>query len=560
MPAHKPLPLKQRTSSVDHRRDFSTDTWTSLLGLLKPREFLVTVDHFSIWRRHLAWAVEDGKELREYMTKRYASSMVFMSLLLSTELGVLFNSSGVTTDVRLALKAEAHGSLTFWVGMCIILSTILTILGLISTFTAWTMVSAVNDANAHCIFRSSIGQYAAELPGRFIVSSIYAFLAWVIMFFFILMPFGVYSNLLLLLAAVLFVHTIAAFSSFGRIIMHTGAMGGQRIFDPKYEVTLLPHTLHNNLLIKAKANLKNNVSIMRQYRKPVEPLRRQYSADELSEHLSERTNPTPPPVLQRKRTESLVKFADGFDTSGNRVPMPDTISIQPHGTPMSTLTADHPSSISRPPLRGNSLINSQNQQQRVSSPWNPDANSSDIVDPSPTQNVRKSIMAADNSALFAKWLSNENGGGQLSTVVEPSVDGTTSQNSSESFSAPIRRTGSYEGYARRTSPPEISRNNSGIPVPSQISSRSYSAVSALDDMEREALTDEERFDQEYGQIFEPYDNNDNEDENGDESVTTPRMGSSEQDHLLEQTERRQKMNSYGANNSYQTIPVPRLHR
>jgi hypothetical protein len=49
----KPLPLKQRTSSLDQRRDYSSETWLSVVGLLKPREFLVTVDHFSIWRRHV---------------------------------------------------------------------------------------------------------------------------------------------------------------------------------------------------------------------------------------------------------------------------------------------------------------------------------------------------------------------------------------------------------------------------------------------------------------------------------------------------------------------------
>ena len=140
MPTYKPLPLKQRTSSVDHRRDYSHVTIVSLLGILKFREFLVTVDHFSIWRRHLAWAIEDGKELREYLTKRYASSMVFLSLLLGAELGVLFNSSGVTTEVREALRTEATGNIRFWVGIFIIFSAILTILGLISSFTAWTMV------------------------------------------------------------------------------------------------------------------------------------------------------------------------------------------------------------------------------------------------------------------------------------------------------------------------------------------------------------------------------------------------------------------------------------
>jgi len=137
-PKPKPLPLKQRTSSVDQRRDFNTQTWVSVIGLLKLREFVITVDHFSIWRRHLAWAVENGKDLREYMTQRYASSMVFMSLLLATELNVLFNSARVTTNVRDALMQEAYLDIHFWAGIAVIISAILTLLSLISIFTAWT--------------------------------------------------------------------------------------------------------------------------------------------------------------------------------------------------------------------------------------------------------------------------------------------------------------------------------------------------------------------------------------------------------------------------------------
>lgn len=131
----KPLSLKQRTSSVDSRRDYTIQSWTSLLGLVKPREYFVTVDNFSIWRRHLAWAMENGGDLRNYMTQRYASNMVFMSLLLGAELNVLFNSSTVTTHMRKNLYDENWNSVGFFAGIMILVSVILTILSLISTFT-----------------------------------------------------------------------------------------------------------------------------------------------------------------------------------------------------------------------------------------------------------------------------------------------------------------------------------------------------------------------------------------------------------------------------------------
>ena len=374
-------------------------TWVSVIGLLKLREFVITVDHFSIWRRHLAWAVENGKDLREYMTQRYASSMVFMSLLLATELNVLFNSARVTTNVRDALMHEAYRDIHFWAGIAVIISAILTLLSLISIFTAWTstytnnaielrletvcfglnftcthsllslnfclltilvVVSAVSEANAHCIFRSAIGQYVAELPGRYIVGSIYSFLIWICLFFFILLPLGFWSILLLVLVIGLFVHTIAAFSAFGRVIMHTGAMGDRPIFEKHYESSLLPHTLHNCLLIKARANLGNKTSIMRQYLSKSKPIAQFYGENEMADHLSDRSHkssssPTDETPVVRRRTESLVKFADGFDTNGERYgdtvqSTPRNREIQIQNNPGAVVSPLPMGSSHRPPL------------------------------------------------------------------------------------------------------------------------------------------------------------------------------------------------------------------
>ena len=308
----RPLPLKQRTSSLDKRRDYSNNTWWSLLVLLKLREFFVTVDNFSIWRRHIAWAMESGIDLRAYMTQRYGSSMVFMSLLLSTELGILFNSAPVTTKVRETLREGHHDTISFWAGFMIIISALMTVLSLIATFTAWGMVSSINEANAHCIFRSSIGQYAAELPGRLTVCSIYFFLISFMMFFFLLLPIGQWSIILSAVTAFLFVHIVSVFSSFGRIIMHSGAMGDSRIFTPEYEDFLLPHSLHSNLLTKAQANLANNTSIIRQYRRKQQPIDRHLTAETMYEHLSGSSMEPDIPgnIAYRPRADSTVRFAD----------------------------------------------------------------------------------------------------------------------------------------------------------------------------------------------------------------------------------------------------------
>mmetsp|Transcript_10319 Transcript_10319/g.15169 ORF Transcript_10319/g.15169 Transcript_10319/m.15169 type:complete len:686 (+) Transcript_10319:37-2094(+) len=306
------LRLKQRTSSVDVRKDYSTQTWISLLSFLKAREYFVTVNNFSIWRRHLSWAMPDGGELRNYMTQRYASNMVFMSLLLGAELGVLFNSSRITMDIRLSLQASAHYKLQFWIGISILISVVFTLLSLFTTFTAWGMVSAISDENSHCILRSSIGQYAAQLPQRFIIISIYGFLFTVLLFFFLLLPaFGFWSTLLSLLVVGLFFHVVTVFSAFGRIILHTGAIAPHRIFEESYEDNLLPQSLHSNLIKRARAELTNKTSVVRQYRRKCKPVNRELSQEEMIRYVRQSQ-----PIFKRNRSEENA-YTGSFNSYDN---------------------------------------------------------------------------------------------------------------------------------------------------------------------------------------------------------------------------------------------------
>ncbi len=183
------------------------------------------------------------------------------------------------------------------------------------------MISAIDEGNAHCILRSSIGQYATELPGRLIVCSIYTFLISFMSFFFILLPVGPFSILLLLGTVFFFVHVVSVFSAFGRIIMHTGAMGRGRIFSSEYEELLVPDSLHSNLLAKAKCNLAHNTSIIRQYRHKQRQIDRFLLEEELYDHLSGTTRTYQGLRIQngntldtndfgRLRADSKVRFAD----------------------------------------------------------------------------------------------------------------------------------------------------------------------------------------------------------------------------------------------------------
>jgi hypothetical protein len=353
--ARQALPLKQRTSSIDVRKDFSTETWTSLLHLISPREFVITVNNFAIFRRHISWAISNGGDLRNYITQRYASNMVFMSLLLGAELSVLFNSAQVTTSIRYSLSHGSHNELQFWIGISLLLSVVFTILSLFTTFTAWGLVSAISDENAHCMLRSSIGQYVVELPQKFIVMSIYSFFWIFALFLSLLLPaFGFYSVMLTILVAGLFFHVVAVFSAFGRLILHTGAIAPTRIFDERYEQRLLPHSLHSNLIKRARAELTNKTSVVRQYRRNCKPIDRDMSQEDMIRHIRGAQplfgSSAPPsggsnrrdsvPASSHKRADSTVRFADQLfnfnasssqlnvanDEEGSEIPIKRTLS------------------------------------------------------------------------------------------------------------------------------------------------------------------------------------------------------------------------------------------
>ena len=210
----------QRTSSVDTRKEISAQTWISLLTLLKPREYFLTVDNTPIWRKHLSWAKTDGKELRQLLVSKFGTNMVFMSLLLGAEMNVLFNSNRLCTEMRQDMQ-EMNLTPHFWCGITIIISVICTLFTILTTFTSWSIVSVISDANSHALLRSSIGQYACFLPSKLIVTAIYSFIVWISFFIYILMP-HFWSMIVIAAILLLFFHVMTVYSAFGRLIIHSG--------------------------------------------------------------------------------------------------------------------------------------------------------------------------------------------------------------------------------------------------------------------------------------------------------------------------------------------------
>jgi len=305
-PAYGSRPSRiQRTSSVDTRKEISAQTWISLLTLLKPREYFLTVDNTPIWRKHLSWAKTDGKELRQLLVSKFGTNMVFMSLLLGAEMNVLFNSNKLCTEMRQDMQ-ELNLTPHFWCGIAIIVSVICTLFTILTTFTSWSIVSVISDANSHALLRSSIGQYACFLPSKLIVTAIYSFIVWISLFVYIMMP-HFWSIIVIAAILLLFFHVMTVYSAFGRLIIHSGAMGDSPIFDPTFEAELLPRGLHTSLLFKALDELRKGTSVTRQYKNPSRPIGRVDSMDALTVDCGSSRNT---PIATDVPPGAAVQFAD----------------------------------------------------------------------------------------------------------------------------------------------------------------------------------------------------------------------------------------------------------
>lgn len=180
---------------------------------------------------------------------------------------VLFNPVKICEQMRQDLADGNWHELKYWAGGTIILSICTILCALVASFTAWGMVSAISDDNVHCVLRSSIGQYICQLPHRLVLSSLYLFLLWILIFMFELLA-GPFRFLMIVFVLVVFFQVIIAFSAFGRLIIHTGAMGKRQILDPEFERALLPSGLHASLLLMAVDNKRERTSAISQYKGP----------------------------------------------------------------------------------------------------------------------------------------------------------------------------------------------------------------------------------------------------------------------------------------------------
>ena len=229
--------------------------------------------------------------------------MVLLSLLLATEMSVFFNSSPELVNLRNQLSVidsknshDGNGINTFCIGFVLLLNICVTISGILATFTTWNIVGSISNANAHCLLRSSLGQYVTTLSPRLVVCSLYLFLLWFLLFVVDLIFNGgsntgtdddipimtrdflkKHFHLLILWTSflfgvvTLFFCIVVPLSAFGRLVLHTGAMSERPVLSESLELDLLPRGLHAGLVNRAHHSQRrygNTASGTRQYRNP----------------------------------------------------------------------------------------------------------------------------------------------------------------------------------------------------------------------------------------------------------------------------------------------------
>jgi len=202
--------------------------------------------------------------------------MVFMSLLLGTEIGVLFSPSQPADIFRAALKNAKYADVNFWAAIVLCISIGLTLSTLVANFTAWAIISAVSPQNAHTVLRSSIGLTSAQLPARLVILSIYSFVGWMMLFLYILAP-PIWGFILALLPVALIAYIVIIYSSFGRLVIYSRAMQQKQIFNGCEDNEMSPSRLFEELLKMAEEEKEKKAPLPLYYR----------SKEELSRQLSE---------------------------------------------------------------------------------------------------------------------------------------------------------------------------------------------------------------------------------------------------------------------------------
>ncbi|CAB9498938.1 expressed unknown protein [Seminavis robusta] len=249
-------------------------------------DYVVSVDLSNEWRRHLVWSKKNGDDLKALVTGRYTSTSVFLSLLFSTEMAVIYSPSRPADEIREALENKEIHKVEFWAGLALCVSIFFSVSALVANFTAWSVFSSLSTENAPIVLRSNVGLYSAQLPSRLVVLALYLFFAVIVLTWWVVMP-GEAAFFLTLGGFLVIVHIIQTFSATANLVMLTGAMANMPIIEEDEEVHLSPGQLSDILIERARLAKKLKVDVMKQYRVDYQQLLREVEDGTLQFPISE---------------------------------------------------------------------------------------------------------------------------------------------------------------------------------------------------------------------------------------------------------------------------------
>eukprot|EP00977_Amphora_coffeiformis_P016602 scaffold5169_cov172-Amphora_coffeaeformis.AAC.33 len=297
-----------------HRKQ--SQPWRKLFWNGLPADWtghFVSVDLSARWRRHLVWAKSDAKQLLQVVTARFTSTTVFLTLLVSAELGTFFSPSRPVEEVRTALENDAFDTLDFWVAIALSVGIFCAVAALFANFTAWSIFVVLSPENAALILRSSVGLYAAQLPNRLVIASIYTFFVWIVLFWFKLLPLAA-AIILGSAGTLLLVHLASTYSAMGEIILATSAMSASTVLEKGDEERLSPAELYKVLLLEHDLAKRAKIPIMKQYRMDYfNTVRESLMAEVIEQGEAQPTDTTPSPTPPQAPELSRESSADnGF--------------------------------------------------------------------------------------------------------------------------------------------------------------------------------------------------------------------------------------------------------
>jgi hypothetical protein len=211
--------------------------------------FISTVD-WDEWRAHMAWANSNGAGLKNAVSARFGTTMVLMSLLLASQVTVLFSGSNVGDDIRSAMMDASYDSIALYIGVLLILGMFLALYTIITTYMAWGTLLPINDANVLAVFRSRMGLHVMSLPNRLATATIYVYLTWLTMVLWKLLPLH-YGAIFTALALAAFFYFNFVNSGLQRTIMLSSAMKDEPILSNQALGEMWPEEFDEALIEKA---------------------------------------------------------------------------------------------------------------------------------------------------------------------------------------------------------------------------------------------------------------------------------------------------------------------